>query len=407
MMPKPLILLALGLVVASFGLLIPRGLPSVSAAAVICPVRQIGSPKQFNITKAITTPTKLRAAIIEYLNQGGMYSGLRSLTQDNTAGSVVPVDLNKDGIEEIVLSSSVFNEAWGLTSWVSIYQCKDGLYTATDFELEAGYIHAVTIVRVIDLMQMGYPQVYFQYQWIGSACTQSVIIVGWNGKSFVNFGEMPYLYCPATIRIFDYNQDGQREIYMRGMTAGNLESGVGRGTIQVYQWNTNAFQAIEKSYLPSPYRIHVLQDAQVALDQGDTFQAIALYEKAATRKYLKNERSVYEKDNDQDFAEQYQTAFANFRLVTLWLSIDRPHEAQHIIERMKTRYAPATPGDEFRELAVTFQTGFVGGQDRRSACAAVTAQIDKSYPYLAGYGYIGNWGTANIEYSNDDLCSFK
>lgn len=377
------------------------------AAASPCPAKRINAPRTLNLTKDLSTPTALRFAILAYLNQGGSYSGLLPLTQDDDAGSVIATDLNGDGTDEIVFSTSLFNDAWGRASWISIYRCQDGQYTSTDFELEAGYIYRITVVRIIDLMRTGYPQVVFQYQRITSACSQGVIIIKWDGRSFVSAGELPYVYCPATIRVLDYDLDGRKEIYLRGRTDGNPESGVGRGVVEVYRWSETSFQRIAQEYLPSPYRIHILQDAQIAVDHNSIAHAIELYEQAATRAYLLNEPSVYEKMNGQDYAGQYQTAFANFRLVTLWTSLGKLHQAQNVIERMKLKYLPAGPGYELVDLAMIFQQNASGNNDLASVCKAVTSQINTKYPNLAGYGYIGNWGTANVTYSNEDLCPFK
>jgi len=404
-MHKHIISLVLSIAVASLVIVDQPNLPTV-AASPKCPSQQSNSPTEFSLGLGVTSPLTLRRAILDYLNQGGPYTGLQWLIRKNTTGSILPVDLNRDGVEEIVVSTSIFNEAWGLASWISIYECADGLYRASEFDLEASYIQSIRVVRVIDLMALGYPQAYFHYRATTSACTESVIIIGWNGNAFVDFGQLPYVYCPASVKVFDYNQDGQREIYMRGMTAGNLESGVGRGVVRVYKWGTNAFQEVETTYLPSPYRIHVLQDAQEAFNNGDIRKVLALYEKAATRSYLINERSVYENETGQDFAGQYQTAFANFRLVTLWVSENGLHTAQSIVTRMQAKYPTSTPGSEFVELALIFKAEFARTHNRSSACAAVTTRVNESYPNLAGYGYIGNWGTANVEYNSENLCPF-
>lgn len=402
-MAKRLFLLSLVALLATILSFI--GTDESQAATSECPAKKIPAPKSINISKETTSILALQKTMLEYLNQGGSFSGLLPLTKNaygETVGSVIPVDLNKDGVEEIIFASSVYNNGW-----ISIYECKKGSYVSTDFALGEN-IREVTVVRIVDLMKTGYLQVILQDMWLGSACRQSVKLIGWNGTAFVRWPTHDIsVFCPATIKVSDYNGDGQRDIYVRGQTAGNLEYGVGRGVMEIYQWKDNAFQKLEKTYLPSPYRIHALQDAQVALDEDNPFEAIELYEKAATRAYLKNEPSFYEKLNNQDFSEAYQTAFANFRLVTLWLSINGPQTAQSVIERMESKYLSSQPGNEFVELAAVFQENLAKTNDLVSACTEVTSRINMSYPYLAGYGYIGNWGYANVQYLNEDLCPFK
>lgn len=353
----------------------------------------------------------LEQDIFRYLNEGGGLSGLRQLIKihwGRNNGSVLFKDLNSDGTEEIALSYVFANkDGFPLSTQVVIYECQNGEYVQNRIDF-GDRVYRSIILLADDLIGIGYPQLLVAHTWIGTACVDSAEVIGWNGKEWKRFFAT-YLYCPAYVRVNDLDGDGLKEFVITGTNAGNLETGVGRQLTNTYGWDGAQFVLRSSIFHPSPYRIHVLQDAQLSVDAGDFRQAIRHYERAATARALKEVPSIDQDYNDFKAAFDYQTAFANFRLVTLWLKVERPDRARSVINRMKAQYPPNTAGNEFLILAQLFLKQVEDSASLELACEAVTAKIDTDYPdtLVGPVGAIGFWGTANVEYiETKDACPF-
>lgn len=376
-----------------------------SPGRAVCPIRR--SLADLKLPTGKPSVKEIGDAMLAYLNDGGSYTGFRHLFEVDGRGSAVPVDLNGDGVEEIAITLVIWIESWGRVAWMGIYECADGKYVEHLYSVNPGYISDVRIIRIVDLMGLGFPQVWFEYTEQISACNVGVAPLSWNGSEYDFHLTKATVFCGGSATVTDYDGDGVKEVLLRGSNQGNLEYGIGRGIVRVFHWQGDDMALESETLLPSPYRIHVLQDAQIALDGGDTRAAIRKYELAATSRWLKNRPSIYETMNGTDFAQQYQTAFANFRLVVLWTGLQGTNGATRVLERMESAYPSGTEGAEFTILAREFVDQLSGGASPQEACRVVTRDIEARYPYLAGYGYIGNWGLANVAYENEDLCPYR
>lgn len=399
------------LIVFSLAFSLPSGASSASAK---CPPRATKPVKPIQIPngRQLTDVKLLDQDILRYLNEGGPLSGLLPLTRTyfgRTNGSVLFKDLNGDQTEEIALSYVFVNEdGFPVSALLVIFECENGKYTQK-FENFGDSVYKAVILAAEDLIGIGFPQLLVAHTWIGTACDDYVSVIGWNGKQWENFFTT-YLYCPAYIRVNDLNGDGLKELIITARNQGNLETGIGRQLTETYGWDGAQFVLRTRVFHPSPYRIHVLQDAQLAVDAGDFRQAIRHYERAATVRALKETPSIDQDIDDFKAAFNYQTAFANFRLVTLWLKVERPDRARSVINRMKVQYPASTAGNEFLELAQLFLKEVEGGASLKLACEAVTAKIDVDYPdeLVGPVGAIGFWGTANVEYiETKEACPFN
>lgn len=388
----------------------PSGISSASAK---CP------PKATKPVKPIQIPAGeqsgdaklLEQDILRYLNEGGPLSGLWPLTKTyfgRTNGSVLFKDLNGDKTEEIALSYVfVNNDGFEVSAQLVIFECENGKYNQKHEDF-GDSVNKAIILSADDLIGIGYPQLLLNHTWIGTACDDYASVIGWDGEQWKNFFTT-YLYCPAYIRVNDSNGDELKELVITGTNQGNLETGKGRQLTETYAWDGAQFVLRSSVFHPSPYRIHVLQDAQLAVDDGDFRQAIRHYERAATVRALREIPSIGQDNGDFKAAFDYQTAFANFRLVTLWLKVERPDRTRSVINRMKVQYPPNTAGSEFLELAQLFVKQVEAGASLEQACETVTAKIDLDYPdtLVGPVGAIGFWGTANVEYiETKDACPF-
>jgi len=186
----------------------------------------------------------IRAEIISYLDSGGNASGLQPLIldiQNNIIGSILEVDLNNDGSEEIVLSTTTATEVDRYKlGWIGVYECQMGKYSASYAEL-GEFIEYVKVESIQDAFQTGTSQIFVEYHWNGWSCTvgMQVLALSSNEWSWA-FGN--YLNCPTTVSIRTNPTTGKPEIVFQGILHDVMGNEPDKEVTQVYTVNNGEFQ---------------------------------------------------------------------------------------------------------------------------------------------------------------------
>jgi hypothetical protein len=188
--------------------------------------------------------SQLRLEIENYLNSGGVATGLQSLIldiQNNTIGSIMEVDLNKDGVSEIVLSTTTSTKVDGhLSGWVGIYQCELGKYNASYTEL-GQFMGSVKVQSVEDALNLGTSQIFVEYEWGGWSCSIGMQILGQSsGKWSWVFGH--YLNCPATVSVRTNSTPSRTEIVFQGKLHDSMGIEPDKDVIQIFSVKDGEFQ---------------------------------------------------------------------------------------------------------------------------------------------------------------------
>jgi hypothetical protein len=186
----------------------------------------------------------IRAEIISYLNSGGSAAGLQPLildNQNNVIGSIMEIDLNDDGIQEIVLSTTIASRVDQYNAgWVGVYECQLGQYSASYAEL-GPFIEYVKVKSVHDALHTGIPQIFAEYKWQGMSCTVGLQVLALSSDkwSWV-FGN--YLNCPASVSIRTNQTTGTTEIIFEGTLHDVMGNEPDKEVTQVYTVNDGEFQ---------------------------------------------------------------------------------------------------------------------------------------------------------------------
>lgn len=186
----------------------------------------------------------IRAEIISYLDSGGDASGLQPLIldiQNNIIGSIMEIDLNNDGIEEIVLSTTTASRVDRYNvGWVGIYECRMGKYSASYAEL-GEFMEYVKVKSIRDAFDTGTPQVFVEYEWHGWSCTVGMQVLALSSDKWAwTFGN--YLNCPATVAVRDNPTTGKTEIVYQGILHDVMGNEPDKEVTQVYRVNNGEFQ---------------------------------------------------------------------------------------------------------------------------------------------------------------------
>ena len=215
-----------------------------ASVAEICPQRNRDNSSIQVSPIENSSLNQLRLEIENYLNSGGTASGLQSLIldiQNNTIGSIMEVDLNTDGVSEIVLSTTTSTKVDGhLSGWVGIYECELGNYNVSYIEL-GQFMESVTVTSVEDALNIGTSQIFVEYEWGGWSCSVGMQVLGLSSEkwSWV-FGN--HLNCPATVSVRTNPTTNKTEIVFQGKLHDIMGIEPDQEVIQIFSVKDGEFQ---------------------------------------------------------------------------------------------------------------------------------------------------------------------
>ncbi len=356
---------------------------------------------------------ELYQRVFEFLNAGGDPTLISESLKD-PSGNVIQnsqliiTDANADGSDDIILSVSFFDQDAGGLSFhplgvLYFFCCNNGKYVSQVFDL-GGYIYDIDVRDIDDLNGDGIPELIIEYTWAGSVCVDHIAVLGWVGQSWEYILQTDGT-CPGDVVVLDLDTDGVKEIVFTGYTRGK---GALRGMTLTYAFNGQRYELVSEELLPSSARIHFLQDAQIAFDEGNFVKAAQLYQIAAIDSDLINFPSFYELRNYlAGIAGSYQSAFAYFRAVILWTYLDASANIEFVESAMRNSYGIGEPGFEFVDLLDRFISELDAGATFEGACNKIEIYAELTYPNLAGIeGHLGEFGDSNVGYTHYELCPF-
>ncbi len=200
--------------------------------------------------------------------------------------------------------------------------------------------------------------------------------------------------------------NGHKEMTIEGIRGCSYSAcGPARGRKWIYEFTGNEVKLKSDELLPSTYRIHALEDGEIAIESGDFETAIELYAKAARDNTLIDVLTMSEKDIQisqniplekiQQTAHAYQTSFAYFRELVLLVYLNRLNEAEKILAQIKNTYPKNESGNEFVDISLYFLEQTRSGLSASKACEATNDYVgneyllsdkDFVYPHLNGWG---------------------
>ncbi|HRF51032.1 MAG TPA: hypothetical protein PLC98_25600 [Anaerolineales bacterium] len=376
----------------------------------VCPAAGADIPLQ-----APKNLVEFRETVLAYLNSGGNTQALAgTMTELGMSAEVAFADLDADKVHElIILLDYPSSPDYSHESAVWVFRCtRAGVYAEAQSFMDGLYTWEPTILAITDLTGDGHPEVVVQGTWSGSACELALAVIGASGAAIVDriSGKgMPG--CPATVSIAELSSADLPGLILHGQTSTSQAGGPSRGVTYSYRWNRSEFELVDERFDPSLLRIHVLEDAQRALDSDDFDEAIRLYDLAAHDTTLENIASYYYIPYinsglpDRDVPERYQPAFALFRLGAIYSFLAREEEFASTKAELITEYPDGTPGGEFADLLQILAERIQLGDGATIACQAVSSAIHERYPELDYH--VGEWGFRNIRYVADTICPFN
>lgn len=354
--------------------------------------------------------------LVTYLNKVGTIEQLPAqLTALDIQHEIFLVDMNGDGITEVVLNTSIpFEELFPRDHITSVLQCRDDSYQII-FEAFWGYWHYFDYTFSDDVNNDGNMDVIVLGGFAGSACAlgPTILLLQDNAILDVSPNLESSFSCSDQNRVMlnDTDNDGIKEFIVSGPTLEHTEFPPPRIITQTYglQNNTYSLQTLELG--PPESLVHLLDDAQKALDYNEWDLAVELYKDVAQNQLLGAFYSynitpfqlAKELGVEPDHPREYQQAFALFRLAALQTVLGNTAEADWALDQLYERYPLDTPGAEFISLTLLLVNSLQEGNTPESACEAVAQEIEQTYPELGAHYY---WGWNIAWYENETICPF-
>lgn len=358
---------------------------------------------------------ELQEQILTYLNAGGQVGDLANLVASlDIDGDILTVDMNDDDILEIVLNLAVAanaNEPRDHATW--ILQCRLRQYHVIH-TIHWGWWHFYAHTFFDDVDGDGNSEVIIVGGFAGSACDLEPRVLGWRNGQVVDYSPDHLelrLGCSLEdwVIVEDLNNDGIKELIVVGETVTHIAYPPARGITQTFSLQDQSYKLIATEFAPAKFRIHVLDDAQRAFDEGDLSLAVQLYDRAATDNLLwdyssKNYLQVaQERDLETDFSGEYQRAFAFFRLAALQALSGDEVGVSNTLAQLQQIFPEGAPGSEFVVLTPILTTSLLQGSVPELACEQVHTYIQENFPDLEAHY---DWGFDIVWYQNETICPF-
>lgn len=298
--------------------------------------------------------------ILAFLNSGGLVESLESVLKSQNIDVVIEsADLNLDRNDELLITINQPN-TYGFRG-IGLFVCKNTQYAFVRWLTEQGTGHN-RIVTIEDLNQDGYLNYVIHETFCGSGCYEVLLIGQWK-----NFAERSKewgidIRPPAHFWIRDLDRDGIKEITVTGYR--NLAPLVApRKVSYIYKWDGLDYQIQTETLAPPRLRTHYLEDASVALMNGNEATAIRLYQAAI---YEGSPTFAWSID-PQDW-DVYEIAFAYFRLILIYY-VQSDLESVAITQaEFAQRFPLDTPGHKFQLVVERFVTVWETSDDISTAC---------------------------------------
>ena len=256
-----------------------------------------------------------------FLNAGGQPEPLFAAISQSGLLAAAPIlaSADLDGDTDLDFALSIYNggnENTTPSGNLYVFLCgDDGFETVLDWtpaEARSGGPH---LYRVQDLNADGAAELLFGEEQCGAhTCFEQIHALSCPAQGFIERLEGPSDDLPyPTVQVSDYDEDGILSIEVSGTGFGSVGASPQRSRTRVWDYFPNSgLWEIADDYLgASPYRIHVLHDADQAMYRGEYAVAISLYRRVA-------EDPSFSDWVEPEAEQAALAAFARYRIVTIY-----------------------------------------------------------------------------------------
>ncbi len=347
------------------------------------------------------------SAIGAYLSDGGptavLESELRVWGAITERGGVVQADtdLTGDRVPEIIINlynPFLYNpEAIINAGQLLVYGCDNGAYRLLYQTPNSPGLVLPVLHRVGDMNGDVKAELVFDIQSCSQvACTREGYVLTWNSitGAFDQLNNASIIAMNGRLGVVDIDSDGILEITVASNPPSDITSGPRRPVVDIWDWTGKNYVLAVQQQDDPVYRIHVLHDADNALQRQLWQSALSGYREVRSNETL----LAWTIPSEREILRGYAT----YRLVIVYARL-RDGRAETMLNALLAENPEGTPGAVYGAMANAYMENFRAGGNISTACQAALAVASarpEALTTLNSYGY------ANPIYSWGDLCPF-
>jgi len=343
-------------------------------------------------------------AVLAYLNAGGSPVALSDLL--NVRGvaaqpvSVVVADFTGDGRDDVGVAL-VDPQSESLDSRLLIYACRLAEYELVLNQRGASeYRLGFHIWGWRDLNADSAVELVVSQGLCGAhTCFDDFQVLSYDGAGFTdrlvgNTTELPF----PTMRTSDPDGDGLFRLEISTAGFGSVGAGPQRPATWIWDYDPGASAWIfeQQLFSPSPYRIHVLHDADDASARADYDYAVTQYRRVIDEAGL----------DDWTLGAEGRAglaAYARFRIFAIAVALQDPAAVESALAEMESTYPAGGAYRDYVEMAILFRNAYNSG-GLGAACTAAAGFADSHAETILEPLGSGVYGYANRDYTGESMC---
>lgn len=342
------------------------------------------------------------AAILEYLNQGASPEELAvELIVRGLGPSEQPVrtdDLTGDGYRDVVVS--IYDLQVVPQGGMLIYTCADNQYVLSYISLAGETEQAPEALLIQDLNADQQPELVFSTTNCGAhTCFEEIEILSWVDGAFSERVEGSTADLPnPSAQLTDYDQNAIYALEVVGTAIASVGAGPQRDETRVWEYDPSDgfWKYASDSLAASPFRIHLVHDADDAMLRGEYQIAALLFSQVVEDEDLLDWLNPTEEALDLG-------AYSYFKRVVAAGFLAQIQSGEALLVEMRELYT-GTDQDAYLEMAEAFWAAFTSTGVAENGCEA--AQQYAALNQAAVLSPLGSetYGYANRDYGPMDIC---
>ncbi len=315
-------------------------------------------------------------------------------------------DLNGDGQEEWLLTIFVDESGQGTVFGPpgNFWIVGEGgqLYSTFGDSSEVGLWTAPVVILLGDLTGDNLPEVIIETSSCGAHTCHNLYQAvsahhGTIGNIVVGPDDGGALMAFPTAEFYDSTDDGLSDLVLTGGIVASIGAGIQQARSEVWAWDGTAITLADTLWAPSPWRFHVLYDANRAFDRPDYENAHGLYLRVINDGTLQDISEFPASGDTRDSARQ----FAAFRLVLLGLLADDQDAAAIWRDWLSLHYSDSP----IHQAATALMMEWISGTGNLGdACGVATSLLLAAENPTGPLAYLGY---ANPELTAEDVCPIQ
>lgn len=358
--------------------------------------------------------------VLDYLNAGGTLDRLQK------SGLEEITDLTGDGLHEVLYKEFGY----------SFFGCKDGHYQGLLYFVgDSG----AGLADILDLNKNGIPEIILydimHYGYI------DISVFEWDGNKFRSLIDVRRDISPDTVidlvdatdypKLVDLNGDGLKEIvvvYDVNQLCGGFgnfcDGTAAREQTTILGWNGQNYVIKQRNYTPAQYRFQAIQDADIASSQKEYDKALSLYQEAIFSDKLRSYSSEIRDNLRAQWDAKYGTtptptpypialdeypklaAYAYYRIVLLHLVQNHESDATTTYNILQQKFGNNPYDHPYIEMATAFWDTCQSTHTMYDGCAAAIQYATEHPEILIPLGSDYH-GSQSHTYVPADVCPFR